>query len=95
MKIINLIENQKVMGFETFGKVSTQNNRHLQESIKGFAYQNIKVKNRKIRQFKQVSPEHKAAYIQKIRRQGFYQKLLLTLVGFVILSLTVWLISLL
>jgi hypothetical protein len=82
------------MGFETFGKVSTQNNRHLQESIKGFDRQYIKVKNRKIRQFRAVSPEHKAAYIQKIRRQGFYQKILLGLVCFVIVSLTVWLMSL-
>lgn len=83
------------MGFETFGKVSTQNNRHLQESIKGFAYQNIKVKNRKIRQFKTVSPEHKAAYIKKVRRQGFYQNLLLVFVILIIVSLTIWLVSLL
>jgi hypothetical protein len=83
------------MGSESSAIIAIRNNRNLQKSIRGFEKQTYKIKNRKIRTFKQVSPEHKAAYIQKIRRQGFYQKLLLAFVGFVIVGLTIWLVSLL
>ena len=84
----HLIKNE-IMSYDISGK----NNRKLQENLKNFEKKIPKVENRKIRTFKEVSPEHKAAYIQKIRRQSYYQKVLLFFIILIIIRLAVWLVN--
>jgi len=73
--------------------INGKNNRKLQENLKNFEKKSPKVENRKIRKFKEVSPEHKAVYIRKIRLQGYYQKVLLFFMILIIIRLTVWLVN--
>jgi len=91
----HLLKKERIMGSESAAIIAIRNNRKLQKSIKGFEKQKYKIKHRKIRTFKTVSPEHKAAYIQKIKRQGFYNKLSLACLAVLIICFTIWIVSLL